>query len=613
VKRALLRGTAIASIATPLALAFATPFASIFLIGTLAVTRLADVSRIQLTKVPYVWWLYAYWYGSDARFTTKLAVCATIPLTFIGLAVGVGLFRRRRRRVGPARVGQPSIEPERAASRIHGNASWMAMEEAMTLFPGPHPVWGGIPVGEAYRPDLDPTKRDFVENDPETWGQGGKSPLLMTPLTSGAISGIIIGGSGSFKTMAFVVTSMCTWRGSAVVLDPSTQVGPMVAGLRRAMGQHVALVDPRASTGSFNVLGCIDLDDPLAIVHLIEFIDWCLPEQDTGNDDKNGKFFAMTAREVPVAVLADLLWDTDLPRWQRTVKEWRRRLTIPEEQMKQSLVDIYANSKSDYARQLAGTVMRTFKETWSSIYKHITVETNWLSVPAFADMLSGDSFDPFDLIRGRLTVLLQIPDDVMKATPAVARVVIGALARIVLRAEGKVTTPIPFILDEVDLLQHMPILATLRDLGRKSGAALFPAWQSTGQLQATWGLDGKRSWYASAAWRMYAAVNDQETAEEVSARCGTFTVLARTEGSSTSVQGMSIGAGRTRGSNDNTSEQPHPLISPYDVQTALRPDEAIIIPRGRRALRCGRSLYWRRPEMADIVSTDRYLREEAVT
>ena len=106
--------------------------------------------------------------------------------------------------------------------------------------------------------------------------------------------------------------------------------------------------------------------------------------------------------------------------------------------------------------------------------------------------------------------------------------------------------------------------------------------------------------------RLYAAVNDEETAREVSKRCGTYTVLARTEGMTTSRQNPLSGGAWSRGTSDNTTEQCHPLLSEYEVQTALRPDEAIIIPRGRPALRCGRPLYWRRPEMKKLVERDVY-------
>ena len=508
--------------------------------------------------------------------------------------------------IGGTSVGAAK-QPTRVNSRLHGDADWMTMREAKRLFSGPHEKWGGIPIGEAYRPDLDSSKRPFDEAQPKTWGKGGKRPLLLTPLTTGAISGIIIAGSGAYKTMAFTVPAMTTWRGSAVVLDPSAQVGGMVARCRRVMGQRVALVDPSKPDGGFDVLGCIDPNHPLAIVHVTEFVDWCaVADGNQKSDGHDDTFFTDGGKELCACLLADLLWDIELPREQQNVREWRQRITIPEKEMQKYLMGIYANSKSQYARDLAGTLMKTVDKTFSGIYKHATSDTKWLSIPAYADLLSGNSFNPADLVKGRLTVIVQVPDEAMKATPAVGRVIIGSLARIVLRANGKVATPIPFILDEMDLLKNMPILAVLRDMGRKSGVALFPMWQSAGQIEKAWGRDGKKAWYASAAWRLYAMVNDEETAEEVSKRCGTYTVVARTKGTSSSSQGAMSQSGGTYGESDNLSEQRRDLLTPYEVQTALRPDEAIIIPRGQPAMRCGRPLYWRRPEMVRVIEKDRF-------
>lgn len=594
-----------------LPLAAAEPIASLVFTG--GMFGLSAVWKLTPAKALCAIPLYLWYFPSSPIVWRWAGIGCAAGLVIISIPtayLAYGLYRRRRR-LREAAPGVPTADPVRAASSAHGDADWLTMEDAHDIFPGEHPDWGGISVGEAYRPDMDRTRRGpFDESRPETWGLGGKAPLLISPLTTGAISGIIIAGSGSFKSMSFTVPAMLTWRGAAVVLDPSTQVGPMVAAARKAMGHQVAVLDPSNPAG-FNVLGCIDPTDKLAIVHLLEFIDWCVPPQeDSKGGEKNQQFFVETAKEMAACVLADLLWDETVPRGQRTVKEWRRRLVIPEQEMKTKLAHIYANSASQYARDLAGTLMRTFTETFSSIYKHCSTDTKWLSIPAYADLLSGDTFNPADLTGGKLTVIIQIPDEAMKATPAVARVAIGAMARTVLRAKGKTATPIPFILDEMDLLKNMPILATLRDMGRKSGVALFPMWQSTGQIERTWGSDGKKAWYASAAWRLYAAINDEETAVEVSKRCGSYTVLARTEGTSISTQNMMSNGSRTRGYNGNISEQRRDLLSPYEAQTALRPDEAIIIPKGKRALRCGRPLYWRRPEMASQVAVDQYRRVE---
>jgi type IV secretion system protein VirD4 len=611
-RRASLRGASIFALcAAPVGL-IATPVASMLLWATFFFTHLVNVRHIPPLKIFYCWWYYLFAYGDDPRFSTKLALTMGVPVVLMGLAVLSIFLRRGRRRIKPARPGQMISEPERAASKVHGNADWLTMQEAAEIFPGENPDWGGIPVAEAYRPDMDPTCRPFKEADPATWGQGGKAPLLLTPLNEGAISGIIIAGSGSYKTTGFTIPAMCTWQGSAVVLDPKREVGRMVGSLRRRMGQKVALVDPKKpAAGGFNVLSCIDLTDPLAIVHLTELVEWCLPPQESASkgSEKNEAFFVEAAKEMALALLVDMLHDPSLPASQRTIKEWRRRMVLPERELREKFASIYAKSAVLYSRQLAGTIMGADKETFSNIYKHLTSDTKWLSIPAYADLLSGDAWNPADLVRGNLTVIVQIPDEAMKATPAVARVIIGAVARIVMRAEGQVATPIPFILDEMDLLGNMPILSVLRDMGRGGGAALFPMWQSIGQIEKTWGQDGKKAWYASAAWRLYAMVNDEATADEVSKRCGTYTALARNEGTSVSTQNAMTKGTQTRGTSDSVSERPQPLLSPYEVQTALRPDEAIVIPKGKPAMRCGRPLFWRRPEMADEIDSNRLRRE----
>ena len=54
----------------------------------------------------------------------------------------------------------------------------MGMQEALQLFPGPHPAYGGVVVGEAYRVDQDKTAEGrFNPDAPSTWGKGGSAPI----------------------------------------------------------------------------------------------------------------------------------------------------------------------------------------------------------------------------------------------------------------------------------------------------------------------------------------------------------------------------------------------------------------------------------------------------
>src|SRR3954469_3469650 len=105
---------------------------------------------------------------------------------------------------------------------------------------------------------------------------------------------------------------------------------------------------------------------------------------------------------------------------------------------------------------------------------------------------------------------------------------------------------------------------------------------------------------------MFAVVDDTATAEEVSKTAGRFTVLARTQGTSNSAQSGVTSNSRNSGRNEGVSEQARELIKPDEVRTGMRADEAIVFRRGAAPLRCGRAIYFRRPELNPRIEVDRY-------
>jgi type IV secretion system protein VirD4 len=48
----------------------------------------------------------------------------------------------------------------------------------------------------------------------------------------------VLAGSGGFKTTSIGLPTLLTWTGSAVVLDPSREIGPMVTAFRRQWLGH---------------------------------------------------------------------------------------------------------------------------------------------------------------------------------------------------------------------------------------------------------------------------------------------------------------------------------------------------------------------------------------
>ena len=521
-------------------------------------------------------------------------------------AIGLGISSLR----GDKLAGRGSSAGlRRAASDNHGHAAWLPIKNLRQLFPGPDPTYGGIVVGEAYRVDRDRTSAvAFDPSSRRTWGQGGSAPLLIDPCRSGPTHGLVIAGSGGFKTTSVCVPTMLSWTGSAVVLDPSREIGPMVSPARLGAGHRVVTLDPeRAQAGAFNVLDWIDTSSPLAESNVEAVVGWISGEvAGRGKVTSGSEFFRDQGKALIACVLADVLWDPDLKPADKTLKWVRTILTTPEDQLREVLKRIHATSASSLARELAATLMGLVADTFSGVYANAARDTRWLSTPAYADLVSGSSFKAEELTTGRLTLFVQIPLKVLQSTPALGRVIVGALLNAAYEADGRVQGRILFMLDEVARLGFLSVLEQARDAGRKYGITLLLLYQSLGQLTEQWGREGKQAWYDSTSWRLFAAVQDFDTARELSAMCGEYGVVAMSSGDSAGTSGRFGASHANSGRSENRSEIRRALIKPDEILQDTRSDEAFVIVRGAKPIRCGRAIYFRRPEMAALVQASRF-------
>ncbi|RWK21935.1 type IV secretory system conjugative DNA transfer family protein, partial [Mesorhizobium sp.] len=159
-----------------------------------------------------------------------------------------------------------------------------------------------------------------------------------------------------------------------------------------------------------------------------------------------------------------------------------------------------------------------------------------------------------------------------------------------------------FLLDEVARLGYLRILETARDAGRKYGISLTLIFQSIGQMREAYGgRDASSKWFESASWISFSAINDPETAEYLSKRCGDTTVEVDQTNRSSGMRGSS----RSRSKQLNR----RPLILPHEVMR-MRADEQIVFTAGNPPLRCGRAIWFRRDDMKACVGTNRFHRSE---
>lgn len=555
------------------------------------------------------WWRYALHSPPNPIVGRWLMIGGAAPTTFLGLVI----YRLVQLRGG--RVTRPG-EVVRGSTDNHGHAAWMSMKEACDRFPGPHPDFGGVVVGEAYRVDQDKTaKLAFDPEKRETWGQGGKAALLVDPCKIGPTHSLVFAGSGGFKTVS-AASTLVHWTSAAVVLDPSRELGPMLAAAREGMGHKVVSLEP-GMPGGINVLDWIDVTHPLAETNVHAVVGWIFGEAEGGSSDTD-KFFRNWGKQLVACLLAHMLWDDTMPTEAKTLRTLRAGIVTPEDQMRDVLEGIHAKSNSPMARDIAGTLKTIVPETFSGIYGNATGDTAWLSVAAYADLVSGGaegtepSCNTAELTQGQLTVFLQIPLKVLRDTPAVGRVLVGALLNALYEADGDVQGRVLFMLDEVRRLGPMKILEVARDAGRKYGITLQLLYQAEDQLVEQWGRQGRNAWFDSVSWRMYAAVQNTDTAKSVSEAAGGHSVLAESEGHNSGSQGKLFEVGsRSKGTSMNRHEISRALIRPDELMQDVRGDEAFVFARGAKPLRCGRAIYFRRPELRAAIGASRFHKQAA--
>lgn len=516
--------------------------------------------------------------------------------TLLGAAVVlmVGCFALRVAIVGNAAFAK--AEPKRIRGRraLHGEADWMSMAQATRLFPES----GGIVIGERYRVDLDDVAaRSFRSDSAQTWGLGGCSPLLCFDGSFGSSHGIAFAGSGGFKTTSLTIPTALKWGGTLIVLDPSNEVAPMVSRHRKRADRVVRILDPKQPQGGFNVLDWIGSCGGTKEEDIAAVASWIMSDngRSTGVRDD---FFRASALQLLTAVIADVCLSGRTKEENQTLRQVRANLSEPEPKLRQRLQDIYNNSGSEFVRENVAVFVNMTPETFSGVYANVIKETHWLSYRNYAALVSGSSFNTQALANGNTDVFINLDLKTLETHSGLARVIIGSLLNALYNRHGAAEGRALFLLDEVARLGYMRILETARDAGRKYGITLTMIYQSIGQMRETYGgRDAASKWFESASWISFAAINDLETADYISHRCGMTTV----EVDQISRSYQPKGSSRTRAK----QLAARPLIQPYEV-LRMRADEQIVFTAGNPPLRCGRAIWFRREDMKACVGTNRF-------
>ena len=384
-----------------------------------------------------------------------------------------------------------------------------------------------------------------------------------------AVHTAVFAPTGVGKGVSCVIPFLQTCPDSCVVLDFKGENARLTAKFRQEVfGHTVKIIDPfRVTTqtpDSFNPLDFIDKDSSVALDEIRG-----LAEALVLRTGKEHEVHWADSAEIWIAAMIAvvvLYGETD----DRSLQTVRGLLSKPAEM--EAVIKLMCDSPAwDGMLSRLGHQLTQFKD--KELGSTLTTTNRFLrflDTIAIAESTKGSSFDPADLLTGKMTVYLILPPEHMRAQSALLRMWIGSLLRAVVRGGLQERKKVHFILDEAASLGHMDALDDAVDKFRGYGIRLQLYYQSLGQLKKCW-PEGQEQTLLSNTTQVFFGTNDNDTAKYVSDRLGEATIIVDSGGTS-SGQSHQVSEQNGQGStsyswntSSNWQQQARRLLKPEEV------------------------------------------------
>jgi len=398
---------------------------------------------------------------------------------------------------------------------------------------------------------------------------------------SRAVHTAVFAPTGVGKGVSCVIPFLLDCRDSCIVVDFKGELAAATMKRRRRMGHRIVLLDPyqmvTKSHDTFNPLDFIDKNSPHAIDEIRDLAESQVlrtgqEKEPHWNDVAEAWIGAMIAAVVQYGDADD-----------RSLQTIRGLLSDPQKmEMAIKLLcgsDAWQGMLARMGHQLTHFKDKELGSTLTTVSRHL----RYLDTLAVAASTRTSSFDPSELVSGKMTVYLVLPPEHARAQSPLLRMWISSLLRAVVRGGLQERKLVHFVLDEAASLGHLEQLDDAVDKYRGYGCRLMFFYQSLGQLKKCW-PEGQDQTLLSNVSQVYFGVNEPQTAEFVSSRLGEQTIVVdsggRSQGTSQQHSAREYGSYSTSSnSNQNWQQHGRKLLKPEEVM-ALSPRTAITFAPG---------------------------------
>ena len=387
----------------------------------------------------------------------------------------------------------------------------------------------------------------------------------------------VIAPTGVGKGVSCLTPFLLSNNSSCVVVDPKGELAKLCANARRGMNHRVVCLDPyrvaSQTPDTLNVLDFVTPGDPLAIDDVRDIAEALVVrtgmEKERHFDDSAELWIAAMAaflvdfgKEVSLAGVKTLLSDPQM-------------MQAAIEKMKAS--DAWGGILSRFGGQLGHYRDRELGSVLTTATRHL----RFIDTPAILECTATSSFDPSELLNGKMTVFLTLPPERMRGQSGLLRLWLTAMFRACIRGGLQEERKVHFLIDEAASLGRMEVINDALDKYRGYGVRLQLYFQSLGQLKVSFPEDQGQTMLSNTTLVAF-GINDLETAEHISKRLGDHTIIVEDGGTNASTSSQPSERGNSQsysqGSSAGWRQHGRPLLRPEEVIGLSRRTALVFCP-----------------------------------
>ena len=524
--------------------------------------------------------------ASDPRHDTWVSIAwlsgtglmlafAAALMTFSFLELPLRELRRARQHGATNRY--------RSKETVFGDARWSSWNKLERIVGDPE----GIVLGENYDPRRNP--KDYNPRDKTTWGEGGKAELVTLSTEFAGGHSLVFAGTGSGKTAGIVFPTALTYRHPIIFMDPQHEIYETVSTARAKMGFKPRVIELGSGVDLIGLLRPWLNQSGIAYMHLADSL---VGKQDAMKSEYS-QFFAAEGANLVSGLLEYVVsrYNSDIFRTLYGI------LAKPEKQFKAE-VERLAQSASvpDSVKTRLASYAEAEGKLFSNLQTTVKQAMNWAAFPEMCKVLDEDAQGVPPLLGPETDIYIRLSTSDLKSFPGMVRSILSAILYCVNESRDGIERLM--IVDEAYQVGRLQGFELVRDTMRKRGLHLMLIFQSTGQIEETYGKAGMRAWNNSVAARVYGTSDDPEDAAVLSRMIGEYTVDVENRSTSTGMRGFGIGT-PTDNKTKSINLQKASLMRPEQVRT-LPEDGLIVFFKGQNPLICGKAFSFRRKEWQDV-------------